>query len=155
MRCFRVEELYIVPEKGKPGAAVETVRVNAGGGLDGDRHCQNGAKALCISTEGIGRWMQEELKGVCFGRFKANILLSGTADCKLETGTRLEGGQAAIVITGGKGACYEDCVRYKAGLPCRLRSECWFAVGARDGGLCRGEHLRAYSISDVTNVSKK
>lgn len=142
MRRLKVVCLYVIEEKGKPGIRTESVRINKGGGISGDRHCLDGDDSLSISTGGIDVWMEnEKVKGLCFRRFKANILLEAVGGAGLAPGARLKGPHAAIEITREKGPCYGNCERRIAGLPCRLSGECWFAKGTVEGELHTGDYL--------------
>lgn len=140
MTTVHISRLQIFEEKKAPGRRMESVQVVKDGGIKGDLHCLDGKKQISIMTEEVCRFLEtEEVKGLCFQRFKANLVLDGQIE--LEVGDRIRAGGTLLLVTGKKGPCFEECRRYQRGMDCMLKEGCWFATSLEDGVIHQGDLL--------------
>ena len=82
---------------------------------------------------------EEEIKGLCFSRIKANLMIEGRM--RLEVGDKIRAGSAPLLITDRKGTCFDECGRYKTGMDCMLKDCCWFATALEDREIRAGDLL--------------
>ena len=142
MQTARLDEIYIIEEKGKPGIKKSSARIKEYGGIVGDRHCSDRENPISITGKSTLEWMEKEsVKGLCFHRFKANLVFVGRL--LLEIGMKVECGEAVLEITGKKENCFYECERFTKGFPCRLREECWFARSLSNGTVKKGDIIRS------------
>ena len=106
----------------------------------GDFH-QGGDKQLTLMLTEAEEWMGEQkTPGLCFKRFKANILLEGCPQEYLETGSILRVGQDALVeITAQNKQCHEGCALAVKGVPCKLAGLSAFGVVKQEGVISSGD----------------
>lgn len=140
MKNQEVSGLRIFEVKGKPGVERDAVKVLKGGGIEGDRHCFDKDRQISIMTREAYDWIQvQEEEGLCFRRFKANIVID-TGGGSLP-GTRLKAGEAVLELEGKK-HCFEECRRYQKHMDCMLKDSCWYASAAADGEIHIGDQVR-------------
>jgi len=130
-----VHELIVFPAKGEPGRSVPEARCSAGRGLEGDFHADGGLRQLSLLPREILRRMEESPeKGLCFSRFKANLITEG--EIPFRAGVRLRAGEAVLEVTEENKHCHGVCPLFSQGRPCFLTGQSFFArvVG---GGILR------------------
>lgn len=128
-------------KKALPGVALSEARLVADGGLADDMHFGTD-RPLSIFSEEARDWMHSQpVKGLCFGRYRENLLVSGLDLCKLECGDRLAVGQAVLRITKSGKRCFEDCALLRAGEQCRLHGEAFFAAVEHGGIIHIGQEI--------------
>ena len=147
--AVHISRLQIFEEKKKPGRQETFVQVMKNGGLVGDLHCTDDKKPISIMTEDALRFLEEEeIKGLCFQRFKANLVIKGRL--QLEPGDQVKVGSTTLLITEKKGPCFEECSRYQKDLDCKLRESCWFAQALEDGEIHVDDLLEKQEASSFT-----
>lgn len=147
MGTARISRLQIFEEKKKPGRQTETVRVIKNRGIAGDLHCMDESKQISIMTEEACRFLEtEEIKGLCFPRFKANLVMEG--QMKLEVGDRISIGSAVLQVTGRKGLCFDECRRRQKGMDCLLKESCFYASALEGGEIHTGDLLEKVVTRD-------
>jgi MOSC domain-containing protein YiiM len=118
-------------KKGAPGESLARMTLIKDAGIDGDFHAggQNQISLLAAETR---CWMDAlPEKGLCFNRFKENMLVEGLGELKV--GGLLSAGEAVLRITGAKDRCYDECGLFSKGGPCRLSGGAFFA-SVEEGG---------------------
>ena len=140
MNAGRISRIQVFEAKNMPGRQEAAVRVVRNGGIEGDRHCMDQEKQISIMWEDASRFVEEEeIKGLCFSRIKANLMIEGRM--RLEVGDKIRAGSALLLITDRKGTCFDECGRYKTGMDCMLKDCCWFATALEDGEIRAGDLL--------------
>ena len=140
MNAGRISRIQVFEAKNMPGRQEAAVRVVRNGGIEGDRHCMDQEKQISIMWEDASCFVEEEeIKGLCFSRIKANLMIEGRM--RLEVGDKIRVGSALLLITDRKGACFDECGRYKTGMDCMLKDCCWFATALEDGEIRAGDLL--------------
>ncbi|MFR5586045.1 MAG: hypothetical protein ACLTLQ_21405 [[Clostridium] scindens] len=139
MNAGRISRIQVFEAKNMPGRQEAAVRVVRNGGIEGDRHCMDQEKQISIMWEDASRFVEEEeIKGLCFSRIKANLMIEGRM--RLEVGDKIRAGSALLLITDRKGACFDECGRYKTGMDCMLKGLLLrFATALEDGGRSAGD----------------
>lgn len=122
-------------ENGVPGETLTEVRLLRGVGMEGNLH-HGGERQLCLLTAEARRWMDAQTeKGLCFHRFKENLLFEDVPLEELSDGDLLAISDACLRISGRK-HCFDECPRVSGGLECRLSRCSAFAV-VQEGGTVR------------------
>jgi cyclic pyranopterin phosphate synthase len=125
--------------KGAPGEALTRMTLIKNVGIDGDFH-EGGQKQISILSAETRRWMDASPeKGLCFKRFKENILVEGLRELKVAS--LLSCGKAVLRITGAKDRCYDECGLFSKGAPCRLSEGAFFASVEQGGAIQIGDLL--------------
>jgi MOSC domain-containing protein YiiM len=131
-----IHRLTRYPEKGHPGETVCEAELAAGLGMRGDFHARGGKEQLSLLSVDLRQWMDGQREpGLCFGRFKENILFDGkipgpsgrgepAGDSR---GLILTIGKAALEIRGGAKHCHPECPLFQEGQNCRLAGQSLFA----------------------------
>lgn len=127
MNTTKIKELYVFSKKGEKGEARNAVQTVEHGGIVGDMHCDDSTRQISVLTKELIQWMDsQETQGLCFQRFKANIVLEGLTESVSE-GTILKIGTAVLSISETGKSCFESCERYNKKMDCMLRENCYFA----------------------------
>ena len=128
-------------KKGAAGEALREANLLEGFGMEGDMH-QGGEKQLSLLSVDIRGWMDScREPGLCFKRFKENILIDGLNLEELTNNSRLSVGEAVLSISMGKKHCYDECDLLLSGLECRLTGNSVFAVVERGGTVKIGDAI--------------
>ncbi|MCL2068761.1 MAG: hypothetical protein FWH00_02565 [Oscillospiraceae bacterium] len=122
--------------KGAPGETLSEMTLIEGLGIEGDFH-RGGDKQISILSAEVRRWMEAQPKpGLCFMRFRENILLDGLDMRTLKPGGLLSVGTAVLKITKRGKRCFDECGLFTGGGSCRL-SECAVFAAVEKGGIIR------------------
>lgn len=82
-------------------------------------------------------WLDSQTEpGLCFGRFKENLLIEGLEDEKIVDGCLLQIGGALLKVRVGKKYCHSECPLFSRGESCKLPESVLFASVAQ-GGIIR------------------
>ena len=124
------------PAKGKAGEALQEMALREGAGIVGDAH-QGGARQISLLAADVRRWIDAQIEGgLCFHRFRENVLIEGLPMDMLESDSLLSAGTAHMRINKIQKACFDDCSRFTQGLPCRLAGSVAYAT-VEQGGMIR------------------
>jgi len=122
--------------KGAAGETLSEVNLLEGIGIEGDVH-QGGERQISLLSADIRKWIDScKEKGLCFKKFRENILIDGVNFKELTNNSRLSIGEAVLSISMGKKHCYDECDLRLSGLECRLTGNSVFAV-VEHGGTVR------------------
>ena len=81
-----VRELYVFRQRGQPGEAVESAWFRRGIGMEGDRHAAGGERQTSLLAGEARDWMEKQTEpGLCFRRYKANLITEGVDTTQLNT----------------------------------------------------------------------
>ena len=120
-------------KKGEPGISLSEMNLLKGLGVEGDFH-QGGERQVSLLSAEARHWMEiEPVQGLCFRRFRENILLEGLPMDSLEPGGLLSMGSAVLRISGRRKECFKECARFSKGLSCRLSRCALFAAVDQSG----------------------
>jgi len=123
-------------KKGEPGTPLQELNLLEGIGVEGDFH-QGGDKQVSLLSAEARRWMEAGTKkGLCFERFRENVMIEGLTLENLENGSFLSIGDAVLRVSINKKHCYDECALFSKGMPCRLSGSAVFAV-VEQGGVIR------------------
>ena len=129
---------------------VPSAQITVEAGFAGDIHTKKEKRQVVLFSE-EGRRELEELsgegkKGLCFERFKENIL---TRNGRLEgcrTEDFIQAGKAGLTVSGGQKKCYPECPFVQAKLPvktfCPLQREVVFTDCVESGTVKRHDPIR-------------
>jgi MOSC domain-containing protein YiiM len=135
----RIAGLTRYLKKGEPGEALSEAELLEGLGMKGDRR-QGGERQISLLSAEARKWMDSrDEPGLCFGKFRENILIEGLSPRELTEGSRLSVGKAVLrVSTGGK-HCYAECELISREEDCLLAGGAVFASVERGGTVCVGD----------------
>ena len=133
--------------KGVPGETVQSARLLAGLGMEGDFHARGGERQLSLLSLEDRRWMDsQDEPGLCFGRYKENILFD-VAPAPVP-GTRLTLGGAVLETGDGGKRCSRQCRLFGRGLACALAGRGLFAKVVRGGVIQTGDYAEVEKTGD-------
>ena len=129
-------------KKGAAGESLSEANLLEGIGMEGDMH-QGGAKQLSLLSADVRGWMDScKEPGLCFKKFRENILIDGVNFKELTNNSRLSIGEAVLSISMGKKHCYDECDLRLSGLECRLSGNSVFAVVEHGGTVRIGDTVK-------------
>lgn len=137
--CAVLKKIQIFKEKDLPGEELQKAYTVEGHGIYGDRHCMDAEKPISISDETLEKWINEqEYKGLCFRRFKTNLILENLSQLDVKVGDKIKIGDTVLEISGAYKKCFkEGCEIYENSVPCRLPGNMLFAVSLDSGEMNR------------------
>ena len=149
----RIVGLTRYPQKDEPGVSLSEMIFLEGIGIQGDFHQGNERQVSLLSAD-ARRWMEAQtLKGLCFERFRENMLVDGriegaseTSFEALESGTLLSAGSAVLRIGAQSKRCHTECDLFSSNSPCRLSGCVRFADVAQSGIARIGEAVSIRSL---------
>ena len=125
------------------GETLESVRLLEGQGMEGDFHAQGGDRQLSLLCMETRQWMDgQSEKGLCFGRYKENVLLDGIISEDLVPGMRLKTGEAILEISDTSKDCFKECTLFNSGQHCHLAGRSLFAKVIHSGLVKTGDYLQ-------------
>ncbi|MEG1505123.1 MAG: ThiF family adenylyltransferase [Lachnospiraceae bacterium] len=141
---LQVTSIYRYQQKGMPGQEEESVMLFKDLGIEGDIHGTGGDRQISIFAQDTKQWMEvQEVKGLCFSRWKGNLLVDGgTIEC-LTVGTQWMVGTAILEITVQDKKCFPECERIRKQMPCELSKGCCFAKVVQGGKVSKGDCIEA------------
>ena len=131
-----IEKIIVYPEKGSAGKELAEARFIENLGLEGDFHATGGERQLSLLVSGEQEYLNltgQKEKGLCFSRFKANIVIRGLSADSFTPGARLTVADAILEITGETKRCHEECALYQVGKTCSLAGRSLFAKVLKSG----------------------
>ena len=137
--AYKVEDILRQTEKGKPLEHLQSAELIADYGLEGDRYAGSGDKQIALIGSRGQAWMsQQEIKGICFKRCKANFVIEGSIRA-FKQGEQIQLGDAILEITIEEKGCHpNDCPRKQHGQHCVLYQELRYAKVVKSGRVKRG-----------------
>jgi len=130
---MKIVGLTLFPKKNEPGINLYELNLIEGFGIEGDYH-QGGEKQITIFSSETRRWIDSQTeRGLCFDRFKENILIEGL---EITSGERLTIGNAVLRISSLTKPCFDECPLVS---PCRLAGRNVFAVVEKSGTIRVGD----------------
>jgi len=137
-----IEKIIVYHAKGTAGKDLAEGRLIENLGLEGDFHATGGEMQVSILLAETGENLPEQKeKGLCFSRFKANIIISGLSWDSLTQGARLEADDSILEITGEAKHCHEECAIFQKGMACSLAGRSLFAKVLKSGVIRAGSML--------------
>jgi cyclic pyranopterin phosphate synthase len=139
----KIASLTSFKERGMDGQSMQELTLLKDLGVEGDLH-QGGDRQVSVFTVETRKWMEtQEVKGLCFKRFKENILFEDLPLDTLQPGDLISLGDAVLRISTFIKPCFDECPLYSAGTPCHLSQCAKFAI-VHQGGTVR--------VGDVASI---
>ncbi len=136
IHSYKVVDIVRQTEKGKPEEHLQSAELIASYGLDGDRYAGTGDQQITLIGSRGQKWMEEQdTKGICFKRCKANFVIEGSIRT-FKQGEQIQLGDAVLEITIDQKGCHpEDCPRDQHGEHCLLYQELRYAKVIKSGNV--------------------
>ena len=129
----KIAGLTLYRQKGEPGVSLSEIKLLKDIGIEGDFH-QGGERQVSLLSAEVRRWMETQTqKGLCFERFRENMLIDGISLQQLKRGTFLFAGSAVLRISAHSKHCHGECALLSKEMPCRLAKCVCFAAVAQSG----------------------
>ena len=126
--------------KGAPGEIVESAQFIDSLGMEGDYHATGGQRQVSLLSLEDRLWMDAQAEpGLCFGRYRENILFDNIPPAVLAPGVRITTGKAVLEISDIGKHCFEACYLYRNGQSCVLAGRGLFAKVIRGGIVRKGD----------------
>ena len=139
----KVSQILLSPAKGQPAESVEEVRALREQGLEGDRFCDGSDRQISILSEEVRQWMSEQdVQGLCFRRYKGNLLVEDADVGQWKKGDRLKVGEVLFAITVTEKECFPECKRHSQEMECRLHGGCCYARVSEAGTIHVGDTIQ-------------
>jgi MOSC domain-containing protein YiiM len=130
-------------KKGENGEVVSNAALIAGAGMEGDFHASGGERQISLLTAQARQWINAQAApGLCFRRYKENILIDEAPPAALVPGAMLRIGEAIIEISAQGKHCFEECHLFKRGEPCVLAGQNLFARVIQGGAVRVGDTVK-------------
>ena len=143
MQKGKIGKIKIFHKKGEPGENVLSVDCLVDSGLVGDRFAKGGEKQLTMIDEICEIWLcSQETAGLCFKRFKANIMVENMDLSQLKSGQKLVCGGSVLEISGENKECFAECVRVQKKMECFLRHHAKYLKVAQSGRINVNDEIR-------------
>jgi cyclic pyranopterin phosphate synthase len=137
-----VIELTRYSTKGAPGEKLEKARLLEGLGMEGDFYAKGGERQISLLSVKSRNWMEaQHEKGLCFGRYKENILFDGISADVFRAGDRLKTGEAVLEISSLNKHCHDECPLFNKGQKCILSGQSLFAKVIQGGYVRTGDRI--------------
>ncbi len=95
-----------------------------------------------ISSEGDARLTDDDIKGFCHMKFKANLVVEGIDINNLTEGKLLQIGDAVIEITEVEKDCFPDCpIIKKLNTLCLINKQIFFGRILKKGIIKKGDNV--------------
>ena len=121
-----VRELYVCRQRGQPGEAVESAWFRRGIGMEGDRHAAGGERQTSLLAGETRDWMEKQTEpGLCFRRYKANLITEGIDTTQLNTGDLLGEGRYSV-SPGMEKSVFQSVFTMKKEFSAAFRQEPYF-----------------------------
>jgi len=125
-----------------PGEKRHSVRLLEGLGMEGDFYAQGGDRQLSFLSVEDKQWMNDQTEpGLCFARYKENILFDNIPSDSLIPGSRFTIGEAVLELSSVSKHCYEQCRLFSRGQRCVLAGRCHFAKVIHSGTVSIGDRI--------------
>ena len=147
--------LCLSSRRGTAKTPVDSVKLIAGHGLEGDAHAGDWHRQVSLlSAEKIDAFRSRGAE-VTAGSFGENIVAAGFDFSRLPVGSLLRSGDALLEITQIGKECHQHCAIYHAVGDCIMPREGTFARVLRGGTLRTGDALtRVYRTAVITLSDK-
>ena len=139
----RVAKLTRYAKHGVPGETLQKVRLIEGLGMEGDSHAKGGDRQLSLLLNEDRQQMETQAEqGLCFARYKENILLDEITPNTLTPGIRLTMGEAVLEISDTGRHCFNECPLFNEGRFCFLAGRKLFAKVIQSGCVRIGDTVK-------------
>jgi cyclic pyranopterin phosphate synthase len=133
--------------KGDPGKRVQNARFIEGQGMEGDFHAVGGEKQVSLLSCGERQWIESQsLRGLCFGRYKENVLFDGILPEVMIPGVKIAIGGAVLMISDTGKHCFKECPLFDTRQNCILAGRNLFAKVIQSGNAAEGDSFESEEI---------
>jgi molybdopterin adenylyltransferase len=136
---FAVEAVCVSARKGEPKHAVESIRLSAGKGIDGDAHAGSGHRQVSfLAGEDVDSLRADGLT-LGHGAFGENIVTRGIDWRQTQIGGIIEIGGSRLEITQIGKECHAPCAIFRAAGRCIMPDRGIFAKVLQGGTIHAGD----------------
>lgn len=137
-----LKTIKIFYEKNCPPEIVKNAVCLVDCGLQGDRFAKGGEKQLTVIDTQCENWLREqEEKGLCFDRFKANLTVENIDLSQLKSGDVLDFDGVLLQISNEGKECFPECTRVQNGCECLLRSHAKYLKVIKGGTIKAADRI--------------
>ena len=139
-----VETLFRYPEKKAKPVQEEQITCTEGKGIEGDCHADGGDRQISLMGTKTKEWMKsQEIQGLCFQRYKENILLGELELSDLQPGNIIVFDEVVLEVADFQKRCFPDICEFAAtGKECRFCGAASFAFVKKSGMIRKLEKFR-------------
>lgn len=118
-----IKQLFLFPQKGQPGIELQSAICTKDVGIQGDRFANGGPKQVTAVDANTWNWVQTHPHaGLCFKKFKANIVIEGLDFSTLQAGDLLRCQDVLFQVSPAEKECFPDCILSSKEIFCSLKS---------------------------------
>lgn len=127
------------PKRGEPGIQLAKMELLAGIGVRGDSHRGGDRQVSILLAEAVD-WMDAQPEnGLCAGRFRENIRITGLSPEVIQSGCSLLIGDTVLQITAASKYCFDQCRFYSEETVCYFSKGALFATVVQSGEIRIGD----------------
>ena len=142
MEKGKIKKIKIFAEKNLPPEIVQKADFLVDCGLKGDRFAKGGEKQLTMIDDICESWLcNQDVQGLCFKRYKANITVENFDLSTLKAGEKLLCGDAVLEISQESKDCFEECTRVQNKMDCMLKKHAKYLKVAKSGKICTDDKI--------------
>ena len=140
----KVLALTRYPEKGGPGENLSEMSFVGGAGVEGDCYQGGGERQVSLLTAEARKWVAAQVEpGLCFGRFRENVLIEGAwPEGMASGGTIILGDDVVLRVAEAGKRCFSQCGLFAGGKHCLLKECAVFAAVAQGGAVKIGDKIQ-------------
>lgn len=121
----------------------EEIELSVDGGIVGDYHFGKGDRQVTIGNAAMLEEIAADIdRGLCFRRFKANMVVENFFVKGLKIGSKLYCGDAELEVTGYKECFLDECNLARTKMICPIIAASCFAKVVKSGKVKIGDELR-------------
>lgn len=137
-----VRQIQIAPVRGGDRVQMESAELKVDSGITGDAYAGPGDRQVVVFSAAARRAVTESVgeHGVCYPRFRENLLIEGVHAGRLEPGTRLGIGMAVLEVTAARKRCFPECTLPRQS--CHIRGAVAFCRVITSGEIRVGDDVR-------------
>lgn len=118
-----IKQIFLFPEKGQPGIESSCATCIKNIGIQGDRFAKGGPKQVTAVDSKAWNWVHTHPNtGLCFKKFKANIVIDGLDFSSLQAGDILSCHGVSFEVSPEEKECFPDCILASKEIFCSLKS---------------------------------
>lgn len=129
-----IDSILYATEKGRPRQQADSALLKPDWGIEGDAYAGPGERQLLLFwSEAREEVDTAENQGLCYPRFRENLLIRGLDPGTLRPGDRLRAGDTLLRVTEASKRCYPECELPKR--ECQIRGHVAFCAVEKGGAV--------------------
>mgnify|MGYP006279925025 CR=1 FL=1 len=135
-----VARIHLAPERGAERRLVQRAELRASWGIVGDVYAGPGARQVVLyGAESRTALESAAEPGLCYPRFRENLLLEGLDPGTLELGARIRIADVVLEVSEARKRCWPECALPRPA--CVIRDHVAFCIVVAGGAIDVGDRV--------------